>query len=85
MWVCKFSSEEQASWEPRTDTMSHFCGKTETSLTTNNPYKGNQLFKKRYIFNIQMEVQISKHGIQNTVLLTLNSALSQDGKLYVPI
>ena len=35
--------------------------------------------------DLQMEVQISKHGIQNTVLLTLNSALSQDGKLYVPI
>ena len=26
--------------------------------------------------DLQMEVQIPKHGIQNTVLLTLNSALS---------
>ena len=35
--------------------------------------------------DLQMEVQTPKHGIQNTVLLTLNSALSQDGKLYLSI
>lgn len=51
-----------------------------------DPLKGLFAYNSLMIpSDLQMEVQISKHGIQNTVLLTLNSALSQDGKLYVSI
>lgn len=50
MWVCKFCSEPRASWEPCTDIMLHCCGKTETSLTTNDPYRFNKFKEKRYAY-----------------------------------